>query len=285
MDDVSAKSFEAHRDHLESVAYRMVGTLSEARDLVQDAYLRWMDADYTKVDDPRAYLTTIVTRLCIDHLRSARVRREQYIGPWLPEPVAGEEPDRSAELADSLSMAFLVVLEELNPVERAVFLLRDVFSYGYDEIASIIGKSPANCRKIASRARSRLSHRPSRFEARSEKQREMVERFMAAVDGEDLEGLLELLTDDVELYSDSGGKVKAARRPIYGSDAVSRFMVGIRRKAPEGLEVTVRDVNGAPGMVAYVDGEIQSAWSFELQNGRIVRIFVVVNPDKLAHVH
>ncbi len=279
--------FEEHRDHLEQVAYRMVGSVAQARDLVQDAYLRWRDIDLDEVNDAKSYLTTIITRLSIDHMRSARARREEYTGPWLPEPVAGDafvRPDRPAELTDSLSTAFLIMLESLNPVERAVFLLREVFDYAYEEIAEFVDKTEVNCRKIASRARQRVSDEPDRFEPTPEQQETLVREFMEAIDGEDMAGLLDVLADDIVLYSDGGGNAAHALDPIDGPLRVARFLIGINRNAPESLEVEPRMINGSPGFIAYIDGQVHSVVALRLGLGAVENVYIVVNPEKLKHL-
>ena len=278
-----AELFERHRDRLFGIAYRMLGTVTDAEDVVQDAFLRWESAD-ADVRDPGAYLTTIVTRLCLDHLKSARVRREEYIGPWLPEPLADTAADRPTELADALSMAFLVLLETLSPVERAVFLLREVFGYGYDEIAPMVDKKASTCRKIAQRARERVARQRTRFEVTPDAHDVLVERFLAACRDGDMEGLLDVLADDVTLTSDGGGQVVAALRPIVTADKVARFLVGILRKAPENLRIERTTINGHPGLLAYQGDHLDSAWSFQVDDGHIQRVYVVRNPDKLRHL-
>src|SRR5213592_576220 len=223
--------YEELRPLLFSIAYRMVSSVSEAEDIVQEAFLRIhrVEAEGTKVDSPKAYLSAVVTRLSIDHLKSARARREQYVGQWLPEPLLTDSaPDAAAqaETADSLSMAFLVLLESLTPVERAVFLLRETFGYGYDEIASMVGRSEANCRQIAVRARKQIEARRPRFEASPHGRDEITSKFMDACATGDLKELVDLLADDIVLWSDGGGKVRAAHRPISGREAVARFVLG-----------------------------------------------------------
>jgi RNA polymerase sigma-70 factor, ECF subfamily len=281
----AADAFDEHRGALFAVAYRMLGTVADAEDVVQDAYLRWREAPRDQVESPRAYLTTIVTRLCIDHLRSARVRREEYVGPWLPEPIlAADAPEEPVEMAESLSMAFLVLLESLTPAERAALLLREVFDYEYAEVAAILGKTEANCRQLVRRARERIAEGRPRFDASREERERMTERFMAACATGDLEGLVGLLSADAALYSDGGGKVRAARNPIFGADRVARFMVGITRKAPAGLRVRPAIVNGEIGLVATIDGETNSVVTFRFGASTIDAIYIVNNPDKLAHV-
>lgn len=281
------ETFERHRDHLFGIAYRMTGRVAAAEDVVQEAYLRWSEADADDIRSPRAYLSTVVVRLCLDELGSARARREEYVGPWLPEPLA-EDPEGSGRMSpervESLSMAFLVLLEKLTPVQRAVFLLREVFDYGYDEIAELVGKEPATCRKVAQRARDRVDAGELRFEASEETHRRLVEQFLAAVERGDVGGLEATLSEDAVLYSDGGGRVTAARRPVRGADPIARFMVGIAEKAPEGLTISVTPVNGRPGFVARVDGRPQSAWAFQVEGGEIRSVYAVVNPEKLGAI-
>lgn len=283
----SSAIFEQHRDHLFGIAYRMLGRVAPAEDIVQEAYLRWRDADTDAVRSPRAYLSTVVTRLCLDELKSARARREEYVGPWLPEPLVeetGEGPERATELADSLSMAFLVLLETLTPVQRAVFLLREVFDYAYSEIADLVGRKAATCRKIAQRAREHIDEENVRFEPSKDVHQRLVEQFFAAVEDGDMDQLEAMLGEDAILYSDGGGQVTAAQRPIYGANRIARFMLGIAGKAPDGLTTTFAEVNGRPGLVAYVDGTPQSAWAFHVEAGRIQTVYAIVNPEKLKRV-
>lgn len=281
------ETFERHRDHLFGIAYRMTGRVAAAEDAVQEAYLRWSDADADEIRSPRAYLSTVVTRFCLDELESARARREEYVGPWLPEPLT-EDPEEagrmSPERVESLSMAFFVLLEKLTPVQRAVFLLREVFDYEYDEIAELVGKKPATCRKVAQRARDRVDAEELRFEPSEETHRRLVEQFLAAVQRGDVDGLEAMLSEDAVLYSDGGGRVTAARRPVRGANPIARFMVGVAAKAPDGLAISVTRVNGLPGLVARVDGSPQSAWAFHVEGGEIRRVYAVVDPEKLRAV-
>jgi RNA polymerase sigma-70 factor, ECF subfamily len=280
--------FDRNRPLLFSITYRMTGGVMEAEDTVQEAFLRWQRASEDEVRSPSAYLSKAVTRLCIDRLRSATVRREQYVGPWLPEPVLGEQAQEigaRAELEDTLSMAFLVLLESLSPVERAVFLLREVFDYEYAEIASLVGKSEANCRQISRRARQSEAARRPRFESSPEQEERLIEGFLQASLSGDMEALLELLSDDVTLYSDGGGKTRAALRPIYGADYVARFLAGTLRNIPPGFAVRQTRVNGRPGLVGYFgNGSPHSVVSVEVAEGSIRAIRLVVNPEKLGNV-
>jgi len=281
-----AEVFDRNRPLMFSIAYRMMGSVMEAEDAVQEAYLRWQRASEDEVCSPSAYLSTVVTRLCIDRLRSARVRREQYVGPWLPEPMLGEQAQEiggEVGLEDTLSMAFLVLLESLTPVERAVFLLREVFDYEYAEIASLVGKSEANCRQISRRARQSVAARRPRFESSPQQEERLMEGFLQASLVGDMQALLQLLSEDVTLYSDGGGKTRAALRPIYGADNVARFLTGILKNIPPGFTVRQSRVNGRPGLVGYFgDGSPQSVVSIEVAEGSIMAIRLVVNPEKLG---
>jgi RNA polymerase sigma-70 factor (ECF subfamily) len=276
--------FEELRPLLGSLAYRMLGSVGESEDIVQEVYLRWSGVEEA-IDSPKAYLSTVTTRLCIDHLRSARVRRETYVGTWLPEPLITETgPDASAhvEQADSLSMAFLVLLESLSPVERAIFLLREVFSYDYSDIAEMVGKTEDNCRQIARRAKKHVESRRPRFETDRAKQEEMTYRFMQACAIGDLAGLEALLTEDITLFTDGGGKVRAARKPIYGRNKVARFVMGVLGKAPEDMIIRIVEVNGAPGIAIFYGGEPGNLLALDVAHGTIQGISIVLNPDKLG---
>ena len=275
--------FDRHRPLLFSIAYRMLGSVMDAEDIVQEAFLRWQRSSRTEVRSPRAYLSADVTRLCIDQLRSAKARREEYVGPWLPEPLpTGPE---TAAVDESLSMAFLVLLESLNPTERAVFLLREVFDYDYEEISRIVEKSEDNCRQIARRARSAVAARRPRFESSPEQEERLMESFLEASLSGDMEGLVSVLSEDVTLLSDGGGKTRAALNPIQGADRVSRFIFGILREAPPGLVVRRARVNGQPGLVGYfADGRPQSVTTLDVAEGSVRAIRIVVNPEKLGAV-
>lgn len=280
----TAEPFEAHRGRLTALAYRMLGSMADAKDIVQEASVRWLQADRESVRSPGAYLTRVVTNLCVDELRSAQRRREEYVGPWLPEPLetgAEHDPAYQAELSDSLSMAFLRLLETLAPIERAVFLLRDVFQADYGEIADAVGKTPVNCRKIASRARERVRERRPQFDATPEERDRLMRRFEEAVRAGDLGALKETLAEDIALYSDGGGKAVAARRPLLGAGEVGRFITGIERKYAGRFERRRTEINGEPGLVFLEDGAPRYAWSFHIENGHLQSIFVVANPDKL----
>ncbi|MDQ2786383.1 MAG: RNA polymerase sigma-70 factor [Chloroflexota bacterium] len=276
--------FNAYRPLLFSIAYRMLGSAMDAEDIVQEAFLRWQQHDPAAVTSPKSYLTTVVTHLSIDYLRSARVRREEYVGQWLPEPLVTDERAVDADpvaLAESLSMAFLMLLERLTPIERAVFLLHEVFAYPFDEIALIVGKSRANCRQIALRARRHLGAERPRFISHQEEQERLTEQFMRACTSGDLKALLTLLADDVTAYADGGGKVAAARRAIHGSDRVGRFFIGIAAKAPPTFSFHIATINGQPTLLGELDGCPYAVYALEVAAGRIRAIRTVINPDKL----
>ena len=266
-----------------AIAYRMLGSVMDAEDLVQEAYLRWEQAAETEVRSPRAYLTTIVTRLAINQLRAARSTRETYVGPWLPEPLVTDDPPDTVELAESLSMAFLVLLERLAPVERAAFLLHEVFDLEYAEIARVVDKTEANCRQLVARARKRLGSPQARFEADPAQAKRLVEKFTAASFAGDLEGLVALLAEDITLWGDGGGKVpRAALKPVHGASSVARFALGVmERLVPRETVVRPTEINGQPGFIAYVSGRPLSALIFDIRGGRIRTIYAVGNPDKL----
>jgi RNA polymerase sigma-70 factor (ECF subfamily) len=274
-----------------AIAYRMVGSVGEAEDLVQEALLRYhraVDAG-EDIESPKAWLSAVTTRLAIDHLRSARVRREEYVGTWLPEPLLTDTaPDAAeqAETADSVSMALLVVLESLSPVERAVFLLREAFDYGYDEISEVVEKSESNTRQIAVRARRQVDERRPRFEVSREQRDELAGRFFDAVEEGQTDGLLELLAADATFYGDGGGKVPAAPRPILGREKVARFLAGLGRMGT-GFQVTLRraEVNGQPGvMVMDAEERVVSVLTIDIVDGHVNAVRSVVNPRKLGHL-
>lgn len=278
------ETFGRYRPLLFSIAYGMLGSVMDAEDVVQEAFVRWQRTPTAEVRSPKAYLSTTTTRLCIDQLRSAKVRREEYVGPWLPEPLLAEQ-EEPAVVDEALSMAFLVLLESLTPVERAVFLLREIFDYEYAEISRLVGKSEANCRQIARRARESVAARRPRFESSPEQEENLTGSFLAACVGGDMEGLLALLSEDVTLYSDGGGKTRAALNPIRGPEKVARFLAGILGKVPPGFVVRQTRVNGRPGLVGYFgDGSPQSVVTLEVADGNIRAIRLVVNPDKLGAV-
>lgn len=280
------------RPLLFSIAYRMLSSVSEAEDMVQEAFVRYQQSlrDGVGVASPKAYLSAVVTRLCIDRLRSAPKRRETYSGQWLPEPlltdVEAADPAARAEQADSLSMAFLLVLERLNPVERAVFLLHDVFGYGYDEIAPIVDKSEANCRQLATRARRHVQAEKPRFEASREQRDRLAERFFAAFEEGDLDGLLGTLAADVVTYGDGGGKAPQWAVPVTGAERVAKLFVGMSREVREHrIRIELHQVNGQPGaLLRTPDGELVNAISLDIVDGVVQAVRSVINPDKLGHL-
>jgi RNA polymerase sigma-70 factor, ECF subfamily len=297
--DVGVADYLQFRSLMFSIAYRMTGSVSDAEDIVQEAYLRLTRAlrDGARVASPKAYLAAVTTRLAITHLRSARVRREAYVGTWLPEPLVeggldlvapatAPDPAERAEMSDSLSMAFLVLLESLTPTERAVFLLHEVFGYDYAEIAEITGKSEPNCRQIFTRARHHIDEGKPRFEASRAQRDEVASRFFDAVNGGDLNGLLELLAPDVVVMGDGGGKAQARREPTHGAERVARFLLGLFRWAQkEGLHGEPAVVNGQPGAVAYdAEGRVVSVFALDIADGVVQAVRSVVNPDKLQHL-
>ena len=277
-----AEAYEELRPRLFGIAYRMLGTRAEAEDAVQEAWLRLERA--RGVDSLEAFLTTTVTRICIDHLRSARVRRERYVGPWLPEPLLTSEPDaeQQVEQAETLSLAVLRVLDRLEPLERAVFLLREVFAYPYEEVARVVGRREDHCRQIALRARQRVRAERPRVEAAPDEHARLLKGFLRAAAAGDMTALESILREDVVLVSDGGGKAVAARNPIRGVDAVSRFMVGISLKMPQGLRLVWARLNGFPGAVLFDGTRARTAISLDVRDGHVAEILIMRNPDKLA---
>ncbi len=279
--------FATHRARLIAVAYGMLGSMAEAEDVVQDSWLRWQGVDHDSVRSPVAYVTTMVTRMSIDRLRSARHRREAYVGPWLPEPIveqAGDPADIVAE-AEHFSLAFLHAMENLTPVERAVLLLREGFDYDYAEIADIVGKSPENCRQIAARARGHVAEPARRRDADPERERVVVMAALEAVRAADLDGLIAVLAQDIVAWSDGGPKRRAARHPVIGAERVGRFLIGIARQGV-GLPLTVTSVTigGDPGVRLDIGGETYGVMAFRVVEDRIQTIRSVISPDKLAWV-
>lgn len=283
-----ADEFETHRPRLFGLAYRMLGSAEEAEDTVQDAYLRFSGADRTAIEFPGAWLAKVVTNLCLTRLTSARARREQYVGPWLPEPVVTSDgvlgPLESAEQRDAVSMAMLVLLERLTPTERAVYVLREAFAYGHREIAETLDLTEANCRQLYRRAVQRVGEERTRFESTPERQEELVRSFLTAARDGDLGGLEKLLAADVVWSSDGGGKVSAARRPIEGRDKVFRFLAGTTRTFLTGVDFTAVEINGATALAAWEGDTLLSVVAFGLRDGLVAHAWAVVNPDKLDFV-
>jgi RNA polymerase sigma-70 factor, ECF subfamily len=280
----TTQTFNQYRVLLFSIAYRMLCSATDAEDIVQEAFVRWLQAGDEDIQSPKAFLSTVVTRLCIDQLRSARAQRELYVGPWLPEPVPTDQRQdltETAILAESLSFAFLVMLENLGPLEHAVFLLREVFDYDYAEIAAIVGKSEANCRQVLHRAHQHLEQRRPRFEVSREQQERITSQFLLASLNGDVQSLLNLLAEDAVFAADSGGKARAGLKPVHGADKVARGILGGLRFLPPGIQGSIEEVNGQPAIVGYVDGRPYIVVILDIEGERIRRIYQIVNPDKL----
>ena len=284
--------FNTDRPLLFSIAYRMLGSASDAEDVLQDAWLRYAGADHSTIRSPKAFATTIVTRLCLDRLKSAHTTREEYIGPWLPEPVLTSEvegPESRLERAESVTFAFLVLLEKLSPEERAVFLLKDIFEYDHSEIADMLGTTVENSRQLLHRAKARLAAERPRLTGTAQSRREVAERFARAFSSGDGSALTALLTKDVGMWSDGGGKASAARRPLMGRDGVVHFLVGLHRTAQTaGLageaSLKIEEVNSEPALVIRIGRRIESIFVFSIDDDAVSAIRVVRNPDKLAHI-
>lgn len=284
--------FAAHRQNLFALAYRMLGSASDAEDVLQDAYLRYTAAQPVEVRAPKAYLNTIVTRLCLDRLKTARARREQYAGPWLPEPVLTQgDPQQIAEQHEAITLAFLVLLEHLSPTERAVFLLRDVFEYPYPEVASILQLSEANCRQLLHRARAQIAGQRPRFTASAAQQQAIVERFLAATEQGDVAGLTQLLAEDVVFWADSGGKARAPARPLYGATLVVKLMhtfaantLQLAAGDASAIRSAVSSVNGEPAVLIWINGQLDSVMVCTVADDRISALRLVRNPEKLQYV-
>src|SRR5579884_1642726 len=286
------ESFETYRSYLFAIAYRMLGSAMDAEDMVQETYLRYQTTPPETILSPKAFLTTIITRLCMDQLHLARRKRELYVGPWLPEPISTAEAPELASVEErvdkeeSISLAFLVLLEQLQPMERAVFLLREVFEYDYAEIAAFLSKSEAACRQAFSRAKKHLSEHRPRFPASLDTQRQLLTSFQQAVNAGEMTTLMNLLAEDVTFWADGGGKVKgAATRPIYGREAVARFSLGAtRRFLPEGYRTELEEVNGQPALVVRAGDRAFLVLTIEVQEDQIRAVRIIANPEKLAHV-
>ena len=281
-------TFEQYRGRLFSIAYRMLGSVADAEDILQKAFIRWQQAANDEIRSPRGLLVTMVTRLCINHLESARVRREQYVGEWLPEPLVTDpksDPSQVLRIDESLSMAFLVLLERLTPIERAVFLLREIFEYEYSEIATILEQTETNCRQILRRARQHVAEVRPRFRASLEQRHTLLERFLQATSRGDMHGLVDLLASDAVLHSDGGGKALAVPNLISGADKVARGILGsLKKLVPHNLLTRMAMINGQPGIVSYLDGKPYSVLTLDTHDGRIRAIYVLTNPEKLAHL-
>jgi RNA polymerase sigma-70 factor, ECF subfamily len=278
--------FEEQRPMLFGIAYRMLASVADAEDILQDTWLKWSAVDAGTLDHPRAYLARTVTNLSINRLKSAAVRRESYVGPWLPEPLVTEDDaGRRAEQAEAVSLAMLVVLETLSPLERAVFVLKDVFGFGYAEIAGILGRAEASVRQVGSRARAHVRARRPRYDAPADTRRRVTDEFLAACVGGDLNQMMELLAPEVTAWTDGGGKVQAALRPLHGADNVARWILGVTRRLPPGPGAEPVLVNGKPGILITASGMLDSVIAADLDaEGRIEAIRLIRNPGKLGHL-
>jgi len=276
------EEFQTHRSFLVGLAYRMLGSVAEAEDIVQDAFLRWSTVDRASIANPRAYLARVVSRLCIDRMKSATARREHYVGTWLPEPIVAETTE---PLADDLSIALLLTLERLSPLERAAFLLHDVFDMDYAAIADTLERSEAACRQLAARAREHVRDKRPRFSPTDEARAKLTDAFQAALSTGDFAPFAQLLADDAVLYTDGGGKKLAALNPIYGKDKILRFFTGVAHKGgwPEIEKVEQAQINGLPGFLVHTGDGVETM-AFEVVDERIVAIYAVRNPDKLRHL-
>ena len=281
-------AFNQHRPLLFAIAYRMLGSSADAEDIMQETFIRWQQTVGREIDSPRSLLVTILTRLAIKHLQSARVRREEYFGNWLPEPLMTaplQNPSLALEVNESLSLAFLLLLERLTPIERAILLLREVFDYEYSEIASTLDQSEANCRQILRRARQHIKDSRTRFDASREKRDELLRKFSEASSQGNLEGLVALLSREAVFYSDGGGKAPALPKPIYGSENIARGVLeGLRRLVPKNLVRRSVEINGHPGIISFLDGRPFSVFTLDITDGLISRIYVVTNPEKLKRL-
>jgi len=286
MDDATL-TFDRHRPRLQGIAYRMLGSMAEAEEVVQDAWLRWHEAARDTFDSAEAWLVTVVTRLSIDRLRAAKVQREHYIGAWMPEPMLTEAPDTPEQLlerADNISVAFLAVLERLAPEARAAFLLREVFDADYEEVARTLGKSEAACRQLVHRAKAQVQEGRPRFTVPRETHERLLRAFADAAARGSLQDLKALMAEDVELIGDGGGKVQTFSKILRGSQRLAQLYYSLWRRMGPAVRMEMVDINGEPGMLRFLDGELESAQTFEIENDRIVRIRAQRNPDKLARI-
>ena len=285
----AAQSFEPLRGYLIGLAYRMLGSRAEAEDMVQEAYLRWHDADRAAVREPRAFLSKTVTRLCLDYIKSARSRREEYVGQWLPEPVlddAALSAGSASEYANDLSVALLLTLERLSPLERAAFLLHDVFDMDFNAVGEALGRDAAACRQLAARARSHVREERPRFRPSPEEEARVFSAFTAALGKGDMDGLVQVLAKDAVFYSDGGGKATALSRPLDGAERIAKFLHGVTtRQWTDDIRVRPARVNGMPGLVLSKSGEAMQTFAVEISDGLITSIYTVRNPDKLQYLN
>jgi RNA polymerase sigma-70 factor (TIGR02957 family) len=287
MDDDPTLTFDSHRRRLQGIAYRMLGSVAEAEEVVQDAWLRWHEADKASFDSAEAWLVTVVTRLSIDRLRTAKVQREHYIGAWMPEPTLTESPDtpeESLERADNISVAFLAVLERLAPEARAAFLMREVFDADYDEVALTLGKSEAACRQLVHRAKAQVQDARPRYQVSRETHQRLLRAFADAAARGSMQDLKALMANDVELIGDGGGKVQSFSKVLCGNQRLAQLYYSLWRRMGPVVRMELVEINGEPGLLRFVDGELESAQTFEIEDERIARIRVQRNPDKLARI-
>ncbi|MDQ0015038.1 RNA polymerase sigma-70 factor (ECF subfamily) [Variovorax boronicumulans] len=286
MDDPTL-TFDSHRRRLQGIAYRMLGSVAEAEEVVQDAWLRWHEADKASFDSAEAWLVTVVTRLSIDRLRAAKVQREHYIGAWMPEPTLTESPDtpeESLERADNISVAFLAVLERLAPEARAAFLMREVFEADYDEVALTLGKSEAACRQLVHRAKAQVQDARPRYQVSRETHQRLLRAFADAAARGSMQDLKALMTEEVELIGDGGGKVQSFSKVLTGNQRLAQLYFSLWRRMGPVVRMELVEINGEPGLLRFIDGELESAQTFEIEDDRITRIRVQRNPDKLARI-
>jgi RNA polymerase sigma-70 factor (ECF subfamily) len=277
-------TFTNFQPRLFSIAYRMLGVATEAEDMVQEVFIRWHDAEQGAILNPEGWLTTVMTRLCIDRLRVLQKQRETYVGPWLPAPLGDESLEGKLMMADSVSFALLVVLERLSPVERAVFLLREVFGYGYEQIGEMVERSAVNCRQLFSRAKKQLDQHTTRFPSQPETHDRLFAQFVTSCQSGDMNALLGVLAEDITVWSDGGGKVAAAMRPIHGADKAARFLLGLTKIATPSITVALKKVNGQSATVAYENGVPIATFLPQYEGGKISAIYITRNPDKLRHI-
>lgn len=279
--------YQQYKPLLFSIAYRMIGSVTEAEDIVQETYLTFLQLDQQAITDKKAYLCKMAANLCLDTLKSARKKRETYVGPWLPEPLitkAAATPEDKVIEEESLSVSYLFLMEKLSPAERAVFIFREVFAFNYREIASMVDKTEANCRKIFTRAKGKIDRHQTPSHLSYEKNQQVIGDFLHAFKNGDTEKVLSLVSEDVILYSDGGGVVKAALKPIETRDRVLAFLTGIAAKAPKGLQTLPQSINGQPGIIHAIGTKIYNAVSFTVYEQRIKQIFIILNPEKLNHL-
>ena len=285
--DASTRTFNLHRKRLLGIAYRMLGSPADAEDVVQDAWLRWNEATVDALDNPEAWLVTVVTRLSIDRLRAAKLQRDHYEGPWLPEPLVSEapaSPEQMLERADNISVAFLAVLERLAPEARAAFLLREVFDADYADLARTLGKSEAACRQLVHRAKTQIQDERPRFAVDRDAHLRLLQGFAQAAGSGDMQRLKELLAEDVELVGDSGGKVPAFRKMLRGAQRIAQYFHAVPRLLGEGLRLELAEVNGEPGLLRFFNGALESVQTIETDGERILRIHTQRNPEKLERI-